>query len=904
MDVAIAITGDILSLALSYGHSVLVMRYRVRLKPSQHYINFESPDENSQMNEKDFIRILPEVERMQKMLDRRRDDPDDGWDEREALRCWVILCGPSPMDEYLFGFVQHEIPLQDEGKVAQWQSMLCELIGFMLCHGMPMERLVPCPEYQEQCRQARNAEEALLAVLNVCARVTRTVSKIHWPSSDAAGNWIHRLRGQRTNRKHGRALKYLSWLDLSGCNLRCQDLFGANLQRANLEEANLRGTNLRGANLEEANLQGADLEEANLRGGILQGADLEGANLEGANLQRVNLQRANLRGANLRGADLEGANLEEANLRGADLEGANLRGANLRGADLEGADLEGANLQRVNLQRANLEEANLQRANLEEANLVGANLQRANLVGANLQRANLVGANLQRANLQGANLVGADLLGAKLRYADLKGANLNGANLRYAKLQGADLQRVNLQRANLEGENLQGADLRGANLQGANLVGVNLEGADLQGVDLQGLDLRGANLNGADLSEVNLRGANLRGAILNGANLEGANLEGADLRGAKLREAKLREANLLEAKLEGADLRGAILNGAYLLEAKLQRANLRYADLQRADLEGANLEGANLRYADLLEANLRGAKLEGAYLRYADLQRAKLQRAKLEGADLEGADLEGANLPEANLKGTNLNKETNSFRVLLDDGKQPNGVLEEEARHAVIVANALSRYGPTQGKMKLLEVTCQRKEGFTRAFIVSLDREVTYLFRVTHPSSKGFEIWGILHAPHRFPSTMLASEPELSGYESMRDLLHQRFGSKSEETNHYPREDDGHSLEAAPISLRVAVRVALSLELRYFSDREPPFESWRDLALPLDGFGHIRCSLYTVPGCQLYDVDLSVGNGNGSHYLMEVVPELEAGLHAVHIVGFGWDGDLWELKEAIQYYNV
>ena len=256
-------------------------------------------------------RIVREVGRMHKMLDRRRDDPDDGWDEREALRYWAILCGSSPMDGYLFGFLKDEIRLREKERLVYWQSMLCELIEFMLRHGMPMELLDTCPKYQEKCRQARNAEEALLVVLNACARVTRTISKIDWPSPDAAGNWIHRLRGQRRNKKNGLALTCLSRLDLSSCILYIQDLYGANLVGADLRGAILRGAILVGANLQRAILVGANLERADLVEVNLEGANLQGAKLLRASLQRANLQRAilneetNFEGANLTGAKFD-----------------------------------------------------------------------------------------------------------------------------------------------------------------------------------------------------------------------------------------------------------------------------------------------------------------------------------------------------------------------------------------------------------------------------------------------------------------------------------------------------------------------------------------------------------------------------------------------------------------------
>lgn len=330
-------------------------------------------------------RIVREVRLIHKKLKARQDDPDEGWNEREALKRWAILCGASHIDEYLFKFVADEMRLQNASDVGNWQQTLCHLISFMLHHGMPMERLTPRPDFQEENRQARNAEEALLAVLNACARVTETVSKIQWHTPEAFGIWISRLQGQRiTTNTDVFCLNCLSFLDLQGCVLVFKDIVQANLERANLENANLKGANLVRANLKRANL--------------------EGANLEGANLVRANLVRANLKGTNLEGANLEGANLEGANLENTNLARANLAQANLARAFLVRVNLTRANLKGANLKEANLARANLLRAYLKGANLEGANLEEANLEEANLLRAFLVRANLERANLERANL--------------------------------------------------------------------------------------------------------------------------------------------------------------------------------------------------------------------------------------------------------------------------------------------------------------------------------------------------------------------------------------------------------------------------------------------------------------------------------------------------------------------
>ncbi|MDF5712104.1 MAG: pentapeptide repeat-containing protein, partial [Nostoc sp. S4] len=309
-------------------------------------------------------RIVREVRLIDKKLKDRQNDPDDGCDEREALKRWAILCGASPMDEYLFKFVADEMPLQNVSDVSNWQQTLYHLIGFMLRHGMPMERLNPRPDFQEENRQARNAEEALLAVLNACSTVTKTVSKIQWPTPEAFGTWICRLQGQRIDIDTDVfCLNCLSFLDLQDCVLVFKDFLGANLEEANLVRANFERANLVGANFERANLRWANLLEANLAGANLVGAnllwaDLVRVNLEEANLERANLEQANLKGANLKGVNLERANLEEANLERAYLERANLKGANLKGANLVDANLEWPKLKPTNFEREDLADLN------------------------------------------------------------------------------------------------------------------------------------------------------------------------------------------------------------------------------------------------------------------------------------------------------------------------------------------------------------------------------------------------------------------------------------------------------------------------------------------------------------------------------------------------------------------
>lgn len=342
-------------------------------------------------------RIVRSIKQIHSELRRHEEDPDTGFDEREALKRWAEICGPTAMDKYVFRFFCDEVAA-NPAELVDWQRTFARLLGSAVRNGMPMEQLALL-KFKEMMRQSRNSEELLLATHYACAIKAEKVLTINWGEDRTAfGEWMKRIQGQRTGYYNEvPVLLCLEFIGLHACVLIGCDFNFANLRGANLGGADLFGANLEGADLFRANLRGANLEDANLKEASPFIADLEGSNLRGANLRGANLFRANL----------EGANLEEASLGGANLKGANLEGSNLGDANLVGANLEGANLKGANLEGANLEEANLKGADLKGANLEGADLFRADLFRADLDEASLGGANLEDANLKGADPKGA-----------------------------------------------------------------------------------------------------------------------------------------------------------------------------------------------------------------------------------------------------------------------------------------------------------------------------------------------------------------------------------------------------------------------------------------------------------------------------------------------------------------
>ncbi|BAH77865.1 pentapeptide repeat-containing protein [Solidesulfovibrio magneticus] len=318
------------------------------------------------------------------------------WNEKIALEYWCSQYGHKEMDRYLYSFLEDEFCTIPVPTVKKWQKMFCHLISFFLQHGMPMEKLSGL-SFQEQCRQARNAEEIMLASLNACSKNSTTISNIAWPLPTSFGEWLARLQPQRNSPESTLGYSCLNNISANNQQLPMVDLYSSNLAKSSLKNCQLFNANFMFSNLSEVNFNGAKLDDVEFANAILNKT-----NFESASLRESNFTNAICNNANFKKARMEKSNLHKATLINTNFEKADLTNTNFSEASLEGA----------NLSNSKLKEANLTRANLCDANLVGANLS---------------GSDLSKANFNKANLANANLLNCKFNFSKFLGANLDNA---------------------------------------------------------------------------------------------------------------------------------------------------------------------------------------------------------------------------------------------------------------------------------------------------------------------------------------------------------------------------------------------------------------------------------------------------------------------------------------------
>ncbi len=170
---------------------------------------------------------------------------------------------------------------------------------------------------------------------------------------------------------------------------------------ASYRNGELNGIRLNDNDLTGWNLKGQNLQEAKFWRSTMTDADLSGANLSDAEFSSVTLTNANLAGANLSSAGFWDATLINANLQDADLRNSILVRAILTNAEVRGANFGGA--------YSFTTDQLYSTSSYQSGDLAGIGLGEQDLTNADFAGQNLTGASFQYATLTGADFTGAEI---------------------------------------------------------------------------------------------------------------------------------------------------------------------------------------------------------------------------------------------------------------------------------------------------------------------------------------------------------------------------------------------------------------------------------------------------------------------------------------------------------------
>jgi uncharacterized protein YjbI with pentapeptide repeats len=252
-----------------------------------------------------------------------------GWSDQECLKHWAEVCGPTALSQNILMFIRSEIQLMDGKECEAAQECLVQLFNVVLGSAMPMEKLTHLQSFETFLFQARNAEEALLAVMNSCAQRNQKVSEIFHPTQTSFGSWFKRIQEQRNGPQSSLAAGCLSWLNLNSTCFDFADLWGANVSNSTFIGA--RGHRIV---LASANASHANFSKSNFEGGYFRSTDLRNASFESADLEQANFTNAYFDATNFRNSKLNDALTPDIDESACDFTGASrekLRKSRARG---------------------------------------------------------------------------------------------------------------------------------------------------------------------------------------------------------------------------------------------------------------------------------------------------------------------------------------------------------------------------------------------------------------------------------------------------------------------------------------------------------------------------------------------------------------------------------------------
>ncbi|MFM2650263.1 pentapeptide repeat-containing protein [Vibrio alginolyticus] len=320
-------------------------------------------------------RIVRQLSVTCQLLRDHDNEPDLGKDETELLLKWLEICGPNPVDEYIYEFLKNEIISRGETRF-EWFSYLKRLIEFALTKSIPVENL-PMLSFNKMKQYSDNALESLFILQHFCKdgidkqNAILQIGATNHSFFDRVNEQLISLLNINSSR-----MRQVFLRSLTGCDFSDLQLHQINLTRANVSKSIFNGTflnymfaynliaedctfkyaHMNGAVLNKSSFTYGDFRNVLLRESRLRSCDISFANFSESRLQNAQFVKVTAVETNFSHSEAKYINLAFSDLRRAKFYKSNLTGADLSNTDLSGADLTGAKIEGIKLAGVKVDE--------------------------------------------------------------------------------------------------------------------------------------------------------------------------------------------------------------------------------------------------------------------------------------------------------------------------------------------------------------------------------------------------------------------------------------------------------------------------------------------------------------------------------------------------------------------
>lgn len=341
-------------------------------------------------------RIVTLLKKIAKNLARYDEDPDDGFNETEAIKQWIKICGPSPIDSYIFEFLKNEIAAYSCDIQIKWQETILRLINYTSEKSLPMEEFSTMT-YREMTKQAANAQEAMLIAHHCCAEQTQKHSLLLVPQDDLLG-WLKNITFDSTN-PNSLALSVGSFFNLSNCYF-----FLNSVDSLNLSDCILTNTEFSNCILSDCTLDNSDLSNSIFESVTIYNSSFMNSNFSECDVSHTIFVDADLDDVLFKDADLSSINWSSGYARFSDFTRSSFTKAKIEDVNFSQSIFINSDLSFSTFENCDLTECDFNSAILIESSFKDSDLSLADFTNTNLHGSDFRGANLENSKLNNTNL--------------------------------------------------------------------------------------------------------------------------------------------------------------------------------------------------------------------------------------------------------------------------------------------------------------------------------------------------------------------------------------------------------------------------------------------------------------------------------------------------------------------
>ncbi len=287
---------------------------------------------------------------LEKLADQLSAEAEDGWSDRDALKEWVVLFGPTAFDQRQWQFLLTELQSafgSNPDRLKQVKQAVEQVFGLALRRKTPF---MDGGTIGEISKVIGNAEEAMICVLNAIRQSnvldqSSCIIEIDWPNEKSKGQTLqqdatllcemfHRIRA-RPGMPDEMLVSHSTCLFEKGGNGLLRQV-NTNIRIRPDGWHYSKVFDFTGMNLENANLVKAYLVYGKFHRATISGADFSGADLSSADLSYVSsgLDTTRRKIAKFDRADLTYSHWNDGSAS-VSFDGANLFAADMRGTEMD-----------------------------------------------------------------------------------------------------------------------------------------------------------------------------------------------------------------------------------------------------------------------------------------------------------------------------------------------------------------------------------------------------------------------------------------------------------------------------------------------------------------------------------------------------------------------------------------